>query len=54
MTERGWLPLIWTVADGYRLGAGTAGLEAYERAVVREMLIEIRHLITGNAAPHTA
>lgn len=52
--SRGRPPLIWTRADGYRLGAERAALEAYERAVVREELTGFRRFITGTVAPHAA
>lgn len=54
IAEKGWPPLTWTRADGYRLGADKAELEAYERTVIREKLTEIRRLITGTVAPHAA
>ncbi len=54
IAERGWPPLIWTRADGYRFAAGQADLEAYERTVIREKLTEIRRLISGTVSPHAA
>ncbi|MFF1419252.1 RacP protein [Streptomyces sp. NPDC058280] len=52
--EKGWPPLIWTRADGYRLGAERAELEACERAVVSEKLTQFRRFITGTVAPHAS
>lgn len=54
ITERGWPPLIWTRKDGYRFCADPAELQAYEGAVIRGKLTEIRRFITGTVAPHTA
>lgn len=52
--EKGWPPLTWTRQAGYQLGAERPVLEAYERAVVREKLTELRRFITGTVAPHAA
>ncbi|MET9336073.1 RacP protein [Streptomyces cellulosae] len=52
--EKGWPPLTWNRATGYRLGAERDVLEAYERAVVREKLTEFRRFITGTVVPHAA
>lgn len=52
--QKGWPPLTWTRASGYQLGAERDVLEAYERAVVKEKLTEVRRFITGTVAPHAA
>ncbi|WP_330334844.1 RacP protein [Streptomyces sp. NBC_00536] len=54
ITEHGWPPLIWTMADGYKFCSDPAELQAYEVAVIREKLTEIRRFITGVVAPHAA
>ncbi|MFI9329239.1 RacP protein [Kitasatospora sp. NPDC052868] len=54
IAERGWPPLIWSRADGYRFCSDPAELQAYEVAVIREKLTEIRRFITGVVAPHAA
>ncbi|MFH8562156.1 RacP protein [Streptomyces sp. NPDC017988] len=54
ITERGWPPLIWTRKDGYKFCADPAELQAYEVAVIRGKLTEIRRFITGTVAPHAA
>ncbi|MFJ7246733.1 RacP protein [Kitasatospora sp. NPDC098652] len=52
IAERGWPPLIWSRADGYKFCSDPAELQAYEVAVIREKLTEIRRFITGVVAPH--
>lgn len=52
IAERGWPPLIWTRADGYKFCSYPAELQAYEVAVIRERFTEIRRFITGVVAPH--
>jgi hypothetical protein len=52
IAERGWPPLIWTRPDGYKFCADPAELQAYEIAVIRGKLTEIRRFITGTVAPH--
>jgi len=52
ITERGWPPLIWTLKDGYQFCADPDQLQAYEVAVIRGKLTEIRRFITGTVAPH--
>ncbi|MFF3159241.1 RacP protein [Streptomyces sp. NPDC057910] len=52
ITEREWPPLIWTRADGYRFCSDPVELQAYEVAVIREKLTEIRRFITAVVAPH--
>lgn len=54
ITERGWPPLIWTKKDGYKFCADPAELQAYEIAIIRGKLTEIRRFITGTVAPHAA
>lgn len=54
ITERGWPPLIWTRPDGYKFCSDPVELQAYEVAVIREKLTEIRRFITGVVAPHAA
>ncbi|MFG3223938.1 RacP protein [Kitasatospora sp. NPDC048194] len=54
IAERGWPPLIWTRADGYRFCSDPVELQAYEAAVIRERLTEFRRFITGVVAPHFA
>ncbi|MEE1751232.1 RacP protein [Streptomyces sp. SP18CS02] len=54
ITERGWPPLIWTRKDGYKFCADPAELQAYEVAVIRGKLTEIRRFITATVAPHAA
>ncbi|MEU9117793.1 RacP protein [Streptomyces sp. NPDC048483] len=54
IAEQGWPPLIWTRADGYKFCSDPAELQAYEVAVIREKLTEIRRFITGVVAPHAA
>ena len=54
IAERGWPPLIWSRADGYRFCSDPVQLQAYEVAVVREKLTEFRRFITGVVAPHAA
>jgi hypothetical protein len=54
ITERGWPPLIWTRPDGYKFCADPAELQAYEVAVIRGKLTEIRRFITATVAPHAA
>ncbi|MGY4745644.1 RacP protein [Streptomyces sp. ATMOS53] len=54
ITERGWPPLIWTRTDGYKFCSDPAELQAYEVAVIREKLTEIRRFITGVVAPHAS
>ncbi|WP_326797744.1 RacP protein [Streptomyces sp. NBC_01808] len=50
--EKGWPPLIWTRADGYQLGAERPALQAYERAVLKEKLTELRRFLAGTVGPH--
>ncbi|EFE72339.1 conserved hypothetical protein [Streptomyces viridosporus ATCC 14672] len=50
----GWPPLIWTKKDGYRFCTEPAELQAYEIAIVREKLTEIRRFITAVVGPHVA
>ncbi|MFJ4681556.1 RacP protein [Kitasatospora sp. NPDC088783] len=52
IAERGWPPLIWTRADGYKFCSDPEELQAYEVAVIREKLTEIRRFITSVVAPH--
>ncbi|MGR7002163.1 hypothetical protein ACU686_36015 [Yinghuangia aomiensis] len=52
ITERGSPPLVWTRADGYKFCSAPSQLQAYEGAVIREKLTEIRRFITGGVAPH--
>jgi hypothetical protein len=52
IAERGWPPLIWTRTDGYKFCSNPAELQAYEVAIIREKLTEIRRFITGAVAPH--
>ncbi|WP_327293024.1 RacP protein [Streptomyces sp. NBC_01198] len=54
ITERNWPPLIWTLKDGYQFCADPDQLQAYEVAVIRSKLTEIRRFITGTVAPHAA
>ncbi|MGW5123559.1 RacP protein [Streptomyces sp. NPDC004069] len=54
IAERGWPPLIWTRPDGYKFCSDPAELQAYEVAVIREKLTEIRRFITGVVAPDAA
>ncbi|MER7195772.1 RacP protein [Streptomyces flaveolus] len=54
IAERGWPPLIWTRPDGYKFCSDAAELQAYEVAIIREKLTEIRRFITGVVAPHAA
>lgn len=54
IAEHGWPPLIWTRKDGYQFCTEPAELQAYEVAVIREKLTEIRRFITGVVAPHAA
>ncbi|MEW1701129.1 RacP protein [Streptomyces sp. NPDC091278] len=54
IAERGWPPLIWTRADGYKFCSDPTELQAVEVAVIREKLTEIRRFITGIVAPHLA
>ncbi|MFE2038786.1 RacP protein [Streptomyces scopuliridis] len=54
ITERGWPPLIRTRPDGCTFCADPAELHAYEGAVIRGKLTEIRRFITGTVAPHAA
>ncbi|MEV7189607.1 RacP protein [Kitasatospora sp. NPDC093102] len=54
IAERAWPPLIWSRADGYKFCSDPAELQAYEVAVIREKLTEIRRFITGVVAPHAA
>ncbi|MER5312949.1 RacP protein [Streptomyces sp. NPDC002773] len=54
IAERGWPPLIWNRADGYRFCSDPAELQAYEVSVIREKLTEIRRFITGLVATHAA
>ncbi|MFL4909335.1 RacP protein [Streptomyces sp. MMS24-I2-30] len=54
ITERNWPPLIWTFKDGYQFCADPDQLQAYEVAVIRGKLTEIRRFITGTVAPHAA
>lgn len=54
IAERGWPPLIWTRSEGYQFCSDPVQLQAYELAVIREKLTEIRRLITGTIAPHAA
>jgi hypothetical protein len=49
-----WPPLIWTLKDGYQFCADPEQLQAYEVAVIRGKLTEIRRFITGTVAPHAA
>ncbi|MGW0537873.1 RacP protein [Streptomyces sp. NPDC003032] len=52
IAERGWPPLIWTRADGYRFCSDASALQAYEVSIIREKLTEIRRFITAVVAPH--
>ncbi|MFI2092984.1 hypothetical protein ACH47C_38940 [Streptomyces rishiriensis] len=52
--QRDWPPLIWTLKDGYQFCADPDQLQAYEVAVIRGKLTEIRRFITGTVAPHAA
>ncbi|MFJ8644348.1 RacP protein [Streptomyces sp. NPDC093610] len=52
IAEQGWPPLIWTRADGYKFCSDTSELQAYEVAVIRGKLTEIRRFITGVVIPH--
>ncbi|MBD0695794.1 RacP protein [Streptomyces sp. CBMA123] len=52
IAERNWPPLIWSRADGYKFCSHPVELQAYEVAVIREKLTEIRRFITGVVAPH--
>ncbi|WP_043463477.1 hypothetical protein [Kitasatospora sp. MBT66] len=52
IAERGWPPLIWSRADGYKFCSDPTELQAYEVAVIREKLTEFRRFITGVVAPH--
>jgi hypothetical protein len=54
IAERSWPPLIWTKKDGYRFCTDTDELQAYELAIVREKLTEIRRFITAVVGPHAA
>ncbi|MCZ4103316.1 RacP protein [Streptomyces sp. H39-C1] len=54
ITERSWPPLIWTLKDGYKFCADPAELQAYEVAIIRGKLTEIRRFITATVAPHAA
>ncbi|MEU8927336.1 RacP protein [Kitasatospora sp. NPDC048545] len=54
IAEQGLPPLIWTRTDGYRFCSDPPELEAYELAVVREKVTEIRRFVTGVVAPHAA
>ncbi|MFD7499355.1 RacP protein [Streptomyces sp. NPDC059832] len=54
IAEHDWPPLIWTRTDGYKFCSDPAELQAYEVAVIREKLTEIRRFITGVVAPHAA
>ncbi|GCD99219.1 RacP protein [Embleya hyalina] len=54
IAERAWPPLIWARADGYKFCSDPSELQAYEVAVIREKLTEIRRFITGVVAPHAA
>ncbi|MFD0267568.1 RacP protein [Streptomyces sp. NPDC127106] len=54
IAEREWPPLIWTKADGCKFCSDPTELQAYEVAVIREKLTEIRRFITGVVAPHAA
>ncbi len=54
IAERGWPPLIWTRADGYKFCSDVSELQAYEVAVIREKLTEVRRFITGVVAPPAA
>ncbi|GAA2283707.1 MULTISPECIES: RacP protein [Kitasatospora] len=52
IAERGYPPMIWTRADGYKFCSDPVELEPYELAVIREKLTEIRRFITAVVAPH--
>ncbi|GAA0270797.1 RacP protein [Streptomyces polychromogenes] len=54
IAEQNWPPLIWTKADGYKFCSDPTELQAYEIAVIRAKLTEIRRFITGVVAPHAA
>ncbi len=54
IAERSWPPLIWTKKDGYRFCTDTDELQAYELAIVREKLTEIRRFITAVVGSHAA
>jgi hypothetical protein len=54
ISKKGWPPLIYTRADGYQFTVDGGVLQAYEVAVIREKLTEIRRLITGTVTPHAA
>ncbi|MFE0357212.1 RacP protein [Streptomyces nigra] len=43
-----------TRVDGYKFCSDSAELQAYEVAIIREKLTEIRRFITGVAGPHAA
>ncbi len=51
ITERGWPPLIWSRANGYKFCSDPAELQAYEVVIIREKLTEIRRFITGTVVP---
>ncbi|MDW6066362.1 RacP protein [Streptomyces sp. FXJ1.4098] len=52
IAERGWPPLTWTRPDGYKVCSDPAEAQAYQVAIIREKLTEIRRFITGVVAPH--
>ncbi|GGZ21129.1 hypothetical protein GCM10010300_76200 [Streptomyces olivaceoviridis] len=54
IAERGRPPLIWNRKDGYKFCSEPSEMQAYEIAVIREKLTEIRRFITGVVAPHAA
>ncbi|MFJ9654316.1 RacP protein [Streptomyces microflavus] len=54
IAKQGWPPLIWTRTDGYKFCSDTTELQAYEVAVIRAKLTEIRRFITGVVIPHQA
>jgi len=50
--ERGWPPILWNRAKGYRFSADADELEAWERAWAGVKTIQIRRMVTGTLAPH--
>ncbi|MCY0946557.1 RacP protein [Streptomyces antarcticus] len=52
ITERGWPPLIWLRAEGYKFCSDPVELQFYEVAVIREKLTEIRRFLTSVVAHH--
>lgn len=52
--EKGWPPVVWTLAEGYRFSGDPEVLRTYEIGEIHEHLVEIRRLMTGTVAPHAA